>query len=198
LLLVELLAREEAGDNPVIDEYHLRFPSHGQRLEQEISRRRALRQQEAARPSKLLAEVTPLPATEADAEPPAEAADGLPDLVAGYEVLEELGRGGMGVVYKARHCTLGRTVALKMILGARFASSDELVRFRLEGETAARVQHPNIVQVYEVGTHNGQPFMVLEYVEGGSLSQRLKESRLSVEQSAKLIAVLPRAPHLPH
>src|SRR5262245_57334216 len=85
LLLVEMLAREEAGDNPVIDEYHLRFPSHGQRLEQEISHRRALRQQETARPSQLLAEVTPLPATEADAEQPPETPDGLPDLVAGYE-----------------------------------------------------------------------------------------------------------------
>src|SRR5579883_2403093 len=94
--------------------------------------------------------------------------------VAGYTLLGELGRGGMGIVYKARQNRLGRLVALKMILHGRHADASELVRFRAEAEAIARLQHPNIVQVYEIGDHEGQPFFSLEYCPHGSLSQRLK------------------------
>ncbi len=83
--------------------------------------------------------------------------------VAGYEVLGELGRGGMGVVYKARHVKLGRLVALKMILVAEHAGQAERARFQTEAEAVARLQHPNIVQIYEIGEQDGRPFFSLEF-----------------------------------
>jgi WD40 repeat protein len=104
----------------------------------------------------------------------------------------------MGVVYRARHRDLHRVVALKMILSARFASQEELLRFRLEGETAARLQHPNIVQVYEVGSYEGQPYLVLEYIEGGSLANKLQGQCLSAGEAARLIEVLARAVQVAH
>src|SRR5262249_48024041 len=87
--------------------------------------------------------------------------------VPGYEVLEELGRGGMGVVYKARQLGLNRIVALKMIRGGSHAGPEELARFRVEAEALARLQHSNIVQVFEVGEHDGLPFFSLELCDGG-------------------------------
>src|SRR5207302_2642386 len=91
----------------------------------------------------------------------------------GYEVLGELGRGGMGVVYQARQKGLNRLVALKMVLHAEHAGPGERARFRAEAEAVARLQHPHIVQVYEVGEHRGTPFFSLEFCPGGSLDRQL-------------------------
>ncbi len=118
--------------------------------------------------------------------------------IAGYEILEVLGRGGMGVVYKARQTTLNRTVALKMILAGSHAGRDDLLRFRVEGEAVARLRHPNIVQIYEVGERDGLPFVSLEYVEGGSLQQKLSGTPMPVREAATLIEALARAIHHAH
>jgi WD40 repeat protein len=118
--------------------------------------------------------------------------------VAGYEILSELGRGGMGVVYLARQLSLKRLVALKMVLAGSHAGSAELVRFRTEAEAAARLQHPNIVQIYEVGQQDGLPFFSLEYVDGGSLARALAGTPLPPGRAAQLIETLARAMHYAH
>src|SRR5262245_16492525 len=114
-------------------------------------------------------------------------------VVPGYEVLGELGRGGMGVVYKARQVRLGRIVALKMILSGAHAGERDLARFRTEAEAIARLQHPGIVQVFEVGEHDGRPFFSLEYVEGGSLAAKLDGTPLPDRDAARLVEALARA-----
>ena len=111
----------------------------------------------------------------------------------GYEVQSELGRGGMGVVYKAIQIKAKRTVALKMILSGGHASRADLERFRIEGESVARLQHPNIVQVYDVGDHDGKPYFALEFCEGGNLAKKLDGTPLPPREAAELVEKLARA-----
>jgi tetratricopeptide (TPR) repeat protein len=113
--------------------------------------------------------------------------------IADYEILEEIGHGGMGVVYRARHRRLGRLVALKVLRGGEYATAEERERFRKEASAAAQVQHANLVQIYEIGEEGGFPFLALEYVDGGSLDQRLARSTLSARDAAGLIETLARA-----
>src|SRR5262249_36033908 len=89
-----------------------------------------------------------------------------PGAVPGYEILGELGRGGMGVVYKARQIGLNRVVALKMIVAGARAGPDIIGRFRAEAEAVARLQHPNIIQIYDIGEQDGCPFFSLEFADG--------------------------------
>jgi hypothetical protein len=118
--------------------------------------------------------------------------------VAGYEILGELGRGSMGIVYKARQVSLKRLVALKMIRAGYDAGPEELQRFRTEAEAVARLQHPNIVQIYEVGEHDGRPFFSLEYVNGGTLAHQLAGTPLPAQEAARLTETLARAMQAAH
>lgn len=115
---------------------------------------------------------------------------------AGYEIEGELGRGGMGVVYLARQTKLNRRVALKMLTG--YYGRDELTRFLAEAETAAGLHHTNIAHIYEVGEHEGAPFYSLEYVEGGSLGDRLRSGTMPLRQAVQLLMDVARALHFAH
>src|SRR5262249_37186167 len=115
-----------------------------------------------------------------------------------YEILGELGRGGMGVVYKARHVPLNRLVALKLLLAGPHAGPEALARFRGEAAAVARLQHPNLVQLYEVGEHAGRPYAALEFVDGPSLAQRLTGAPLPARQAAEIAQVLAQAMQYAH
>jgi serine/threonine-protein kinase len=118
--------------------------------------------------------------------------------VPGYEVESVLGRGGMGIVFKARHLRLNRFVALKMLLGGSHASPPEIERFRREAEAIAALRHPNIVQVHDVGDVDGRPYFTMEYVEGGSLAQQLAGAPQPHRQAAQMVATLAGAVQAAH
>ena len=120
------------------------------------------------------------------------------DAVPGYDLLGELGRGGMGVVYKARDQNLKRTVALKMILSGAHASDEDMQRFQIEAEAVAKLQHPNIVQIYEVSEHEGRPYIALEFADGGSLDEKIAGKPQDQQESAQLIETLAGAMQLAH
>jgi serine/threonine protein kinase len=113
-------------------------------------------------------------------------------LIPGYDILAELGRGGMGVVYKARHLKLNRIVALKMILAGGHSNHDDRVRFLAEAEAVAALQHPNIVQIFEIGQHDGLPYFTLEYVGGGSLASKIRNSPVPGLEAAAIVEQLAR------
>jgi serine/threonine protein kinase len=121
-----------------------------------------------------------------------------PVQIAGYELLGILGRGGMGIVYKARQVALNRIVALKMILSGEHASLESLNRFYSEAKAIARLQHPNIVQIYEIGRSSAHPYVSLEYLEGGCLQEQLARNSQTPRQAAQLIETLARAVYYAH
>jgi eukaryotic-like serine/threonine-protein kinase len=188
LVYGEYLLREERGEQPRLDEYLWRFPCHQDRLRLQVECHQAL-QRDATTASLSLTQATLSRAPE-----PVEGAPLLP----GYEVLEELGRGGMGVVYKARQLKADRVVALKVVLVGGHASDAQIERFRREAEAIARLQHPNIVQVFEVGEHLGLPYFSLEFCAGGSLDRKLAGRPLPAMQAALLLERLAGAAQAAH
>jgi serine/threonine-protein kinase len=125
-------------------------------------------------------------------------AEAEPGRIPGYEILGVLGQGGMGVVYRARQVPLDRPVALKMMLEGPHAQPEQRARFRTEAEAVARLRHPNIVQIYEVGECAGQPYFSMEFVEGGSLAQKLAGAVLPARQAAQWVETLAEAVHAAH
>lgn len=129
--------------------------------------------------------------------PPVAPNPGVP-IIPGYDIERELGRGGMGIVYLARQTPLNRRVALKMILAGQHASQEQVVRFLAEAQTCATLRHDNIVQIFEVGQHEGMPFYSMEYVDGGTLAERSQRQPLTPREAAELVEQLARAMHAAH
>ena len=115
-----------------------------------------------------------------------------------YEIIRELARGGMGVVFQARQVSLNRTVALKMILAGQLADEDDVKRFYTEAEAAANLDHPGIVPIYEVGEHEGQHYFSMGFVEGQSLAQRMADGPLPPREAAALMVKVAEAIEYAH
>jgi WD40 repeat protein len=188
LLHLELEYRRRCGEDVGADDYRMRFPRHAALVEKAFA---------AVDSPGATVDISHAAGVQVSDE--TRSADGteLPK-VPGYEILGVLGRGGMGIVYQARQVALDRLVALKMILQADHAGSEERDRFRTEAEAVARLQHPNIVQIYEVGEHQGLPYFSLEYCAGGSLAQKLNGTPLPASQAAQLVQTLAHAMHAAH
>src|SRR4051812_34210544 len=115
-----------------------------------------------------------------------------------YELIEEIARGGMGVVYRARQISLNRTVAIKMLLHGKFANAEFVQRFRAEAEAAGNLRHPNIIAIYEIGQENGQHFFSMEYIEGRDLASLVREQPLPARRAAQYVEIIAEAIHYAH
>jgi WD40 repeat protein/tRNA A-37 threonylcarbamoyl transferase component Bud32 len=190
LLAVELDYRGGLGATPELSEYRRRFPGH-ERLIGSIFTRFAARSLSTTGTD---TETPDLPITR-DVEypgPAGHAGEPFPD-IPGCEILSELGRGGMGVVYLARQVRLNRLCALKITLPGKRTVAVARARFLAEAEMIARLRHPNIVQIYGLGEHEGLAYFEMEYIEGGSLARRLDGTPWAPEPAARMIAALARA-----
>jgi eukaryotic-like serine/threonine-protein kinase len=198
-LLDELMTRQRQGQRPDVEAVAREHPEFAAELRQlwataqfaEAFARPAAAGDGAAAPHGVhYAATLPLG--------PASPQVSLPRRFGNYELLEELGRGGMGVVYKARQINLNRIVALKVILQGGQASPEALARFEAEARAAARLDHPNIVPVYEVGDCEGQAYFSMKYIDGTTLAARVAEGPLAPQQAAGYLATIARAVHYAH
>lgn len=187
LIYQEVILREENGESPVSEDYYRRFPDLADQLRPVFEVHKALDN---------------LPAQHSDLDVPARHVETLPPeapTIPGYDVLSELGRGGGGVVYRARQRGLDRLVAVKVLAAAAAASPAKRARFHAEAQLVARLQHPNIVQVFEVGElKDGRPFFVMEHIEGGSLAPCTAGIPQPAKDAARLVVTIARAVHFAH
>jgi tRNA A-37 threonylcarbamoyl transferase component Bud32 len=196
LLALEVVYRVRRGEQPGLEEYRRRFPEFGEKLA-------PLLVELLAEQASVVAKQALLPDTLADAAPAPSTLTGAP-AIPGHEILGELGKGGMGVVYKAWHQRLKRHVALKMIRPDRPLSTAEEARFRTEAEAIASLQNPHIVQIYDIGEWRpeggGQPlpYFVLEFCPGGSLANKLAATPQPPTEAAKIVETLARAVQAAH
>jgi WD40 repeat protein len=198
LIPLDIAYRRLAGEDPQPEQYYARFPEIGcQWADDLVTGPEAPSPQPDPAPGQPAADsireehtVPPAPA------PPPRALPAWP-AVPGYEILGELGKGGMGIVFRARQVHLNRVVALKMILPAR-AGDEGVARFRVEAEAVARLQHPHIVQIFEIGEHDGQPFFSLEFVDGGSLAGQLDGTPWPATRAAEMVGTLAQAVDTAH
>jgi tetratricopeptide (TPR) repeat protein len=216
LIYAEYVLRQELGEAPPVQDYLKRFPEQAESLQEQLDLHQALQIALQAPTSEVVKPTLAEPPPEVELVPPTQSPSPdwspqalLADLkatratlptvaVPGYEVLGLLGKGGMGVVYKARHVLLGRTVALKMIRAAEHSTQEERRRFLAEARAVASLQHPHIVQIHEVGEHGGLPFFSLEFCPGGSLEKRLDGTPWEGQRAARLVETLARAMHTAH
>jgi hypothetical protein len=173
LLLLELAYRRKAGEQPVPDDYLLRLPADAGVIRGVFQRAvEAPPDGRADRPDPSNTGSWRGAPTRTGPNPP-DGDRGAWPYLPGYEILSELGRGGMGVVYKARQLSAKRLVAVKMIRDSALAGPEHRERFRIEVEAAARFQHPNLVRIYDVGECGDLPYFSMEFIEGGTLHDRL-------------------------
>jgi hypothetical protein len=198
--IADYLEAAEAGRAPGPEQWLARHPDLADQLRAFLADRASF-----LRAAGELAPPGPPPRSPANAAPlaPSEAPAGPSPLgtvryFGDYELLEEIARGGMGVVYRARQITLNRPVALKMILAGQLASEADVRRFRTEAEAAANLDHPNIVPIYEVGEHHGQQYFSMKLIDGGGLDQRMAEFVRDPRSAARLMATVARAVHHAH
>jgi len=201
LIYTEFAALDELGQRPDPDELYERFPQWRERIRRLLHVHDALGADESDGTGEpRSARDTPVGSGSTFGPPSSTVAEtdrDKPWRIGPYEVLEEIGRGGMGVVYKARQIELDRIVALKMIRST-YVEKEQRARFLKEAGVAARLQHPNIVQVHEVGEHGGCPFLSMEYIDGGSLEQKMSREPLSDRQAAELVETLATAMQFAH
>jgi len=180
-VIADYLEAAEAGRAPGRDEWLLRHPDLADDLRAFLADREGF-----------------LRAAGELAAPAASSPLGTVRYFGDYELLEEIARGGMGVVYRARQISLNRVVALKMILAGQLASEADVRRFRTEAEAAANLDHPNVVPIYEVGEHQGQHYFSMKLIEGGSLDHRIAEFSQDPKGAARLVETVARAVHFAH
>ncbi len=181
LLPVELELRRARGEEPSLGDYHARFPYFNESETADYSSWKA-------------AEVDAFEKGDNSTRDVPEKIRYLGD----YELLQEIARGGMGIVYKAKQVSLNRIVAIKLILLAEYTTKENIARFRREAQAAANLKHPNIVAVHEIGLHEGNNYISMDYIEGESLADRLDDGPLSAEDATNILIPVANAIQYAH